>query len=146
MRQRADNRPAAGGQHFGRTVGGLAYLALIIGWRGLFLVGLTPALLVLMIRYWVPQSSRFLLRTGRHEEACKALAWALQVDPQEIQVPAAFPEAEKTSWRELFKYPRSMAAACLVALSQTGGAGILLWITALSSSWRSRSPRQKLLI
>jgi hypothetical protein len=38
---------------------------------------------------------------------------------------------EKTSWRELFKYPRSMAAACLIALSQTGGAGILLWIMVL---------------
>ena len=38
---------------------------------------------------------------------------------------------EKTSWRELFKYPRSMTAACLVALSQTGGVGILLWITTL---------------
>ena len=108
-----------------------AYLAPVIGWRGLFLVGLTPALLVLAIRYWVPESPRFLLRTGRLEEARKSLAWALQVDPQEIQVPATRPQVEQTSWRELFKYPRSMAAACLVALSQTGGAGILLWITAL---------------
>ena len=108
-----------------------AYLAPVIGWRGLFLVGLTPALLVLAIRYWVPESPRFLLRTGRHEQARKALAWALQVDPQEIEVPAILPEVERTSWRELFKYPRSMAAACLIALSQTGGAGILLWITAL---------------
>ena len=108
-----------------------AFLAPIIGWRGLFLVGLTPALLVLAIRYWVPESPRFLLRTGRHEQARKALAWALQVDPQEIEVPAILAEVERTSWRELFKYPRSMAAACLIALSQTGGAGILLWITAL---------------
>jgi len=108
-----------------------AYLAPVIGWRGLFLVGLTPALLVLAIRYWVPESPRFLLRTGRHEQARKALAWALQVDLQEIEVPAILPEVERTSWRELFKYPRSMAAACLIALSQTGGAGILLWITAL---------------
>jgi len=108
-----------------------AYLAPVIGWRGLFLVGLTPALLVLAIRYWVPESPRFLLRTGRHEQARKALAWALQVDPQEIEVPAILAEVERTSWRELFKYPRSMAAACLIALSQTGGAGILLWITAL---------------
>jgi len=58
-----------------------AYLAPVIGWRGLFLVGLTPALLVLAIRYWVPESPRFLLRTGRLEEARKSLAWALQVDP-----------------------------------------------------------------
>src|SRR5208283_5518127 len=40
----------------GNILGALsgAYLAPAIGWRGLFLVGLAPALLVLMIRYWVP--------------------------------------------------------------------------------------------
>jgi putative MFS transporter len=110
-----------------------AFLAPIIGWRGLFLVGLVPALLVLMIRYWVPESPRFLMRMGRHEEARKSLAWALQCDPDEIELPNTLSEVEveKTSWRELFKYPRSMTAACLVALSQTGGVGILMWITTL---------------
>jgi putative MFS transporter len=39
-------------------------LAPAIGWRGLFLVGLAPALLVLMIRYWVPESPRWLMRMG----------------------------------------------------------------------------------
>src|ERR1700738_1081015 len=108
-----------------------AFLAPIIGWRGLFLVGLTPALRVLMIRYWVPESPRWLMRMGRHEEARRSLAWALQCDPREIELPTLPPEVEKTSWRELFKYPRSMVAACLVALSQTGGVGILMWITTL---------------
>jgi putative MFS transporter len=55
----------------------------------------------------------------------------LQCDPNEIELPTTLPEVEKTSWRELFKYPRSMTAACLVALSQTGGVGILMWITTL---------------
>src|SRR5208337_4550457 len=108
-----------------------AFLAPLIGWRGLFLVGLTPALLVLMIRYWIPESPRFLMRMGRLEEARKSLAWALQVAPAEIELPTSLPEAETTSWRELFHYPRSMASSCLVALSQTGGVGILLWITTL---------------
>jgi putative MFS transporter len=108
-----------------------AFLAPHIGWRGLFLVGLVPALLVLMIRYWVPESPRFLMRMGRHEEARKSLAWALQCAPSEIELPAKLTEVKKTSWRELFKYPRSMTAACLVALSQTGGVGILMWITTL---------------
>ncbi len=110
-----------------------AYLAPKIGWRGLFLIGLTPALLVLMIRFWIPESPRFLMRMGRLDEARKALAWALQCDPREIELPAVAQEiaVEKTSWSELFRYPRSMAAACAVALSQTGGVGILMWITAL---------------
>jgi putative MFS transporter len=109
-----------------------AFLAPIIGWRGLFVVGLLPAVLVLMIRVWVPESPRWLLRMGRFEEARRSLAWALQVDPREIALPTEVPaEARHTPWRELFKYPRSVAAACLTALSQTGGVGLLLWITTL---------------
>jgi MFS transporter, putative metabolite:H+ symporter len=108
-----------------------AFLAPLIGWRGLFLVGLAPALLVLMIRYWVPESPRFLMRMGRFEEARKSLAWALQCDPREIELPTTAPDEEKTRWRELFRYPRSMVAACAIALSQTGGVGILMWITVL---------------
>ncbi len=117
----------------GNILGALSgwLLAPIIGWRGLFLVGLTPALLVLMIRYWVPESPRFLMRMGRFEEARKSLAWALQCDPSEIELPTTMAHEEKTRWRELFNYPRSMAAACTIALSQTGGVGILMWIVPL---------------
>jgi putative MFS transporter len=116
----------------GNLLGALAgaYLSPIVGWRGLFLVGLLPTVLVLMIRYWVPESPRWLMRMGRPAEARRSLAWALRVDPQEIELPAA-PEGEKTLWRELFKYPRSMAAACLTGLAQTSGVGLLLWITTL---------------
>jgi putative MFS transporter len=106
-------------------------LAPAIGWRGLFLVGLSPALLVLMIRYWIPESPRFLMRMGKFDEARKALAWALKCDPKEIELTTDPVEVERTSWIELFKYPRSMVPACMIALSQTGGVGILMWITAL---------------
>jgi putative MFS transporter len=120
-----------GGNVLGAICG--AYLAPKIGWRGLFLVGLSPALLVLMIRYWIPESPRFLMRMGRFEEARKAIAWALQCDPGEVELPKAEAEIaiQRTSWRELFHYPRSMITACAVALSQTGGVGLLMWITAL---------------
>jgi MFS transporter, putative metabolite:H+ symporter len=84
-----------------------------------------------MIRYWILESPRFLMRMGRMEEARKSLAWALQCDRREIGLPSVIAQEEKTRWRELFRYPRSMAAACMVALSQTGGVGILMWITAL---------------
>jgi MFS transporter, putative metabolite:H+ symporter len=104
-----------------------AYLAPIIGWRGLFLIGLVPIVLVLMIRYWVPESPRWLIRMGRHDEARKSLAWALQIDPKEIVLPATVPAAEKGPWRDLFKYPRSIAVGCLTGLTQTGGVALALW-------------------
>jgi putative MFS transporter len=104
-----------------------AWLLPIIGWRYLFLVGLSPLVLVFMIRYWVPESPRWLIRMGRHEEARKSLAWALMIDPNEIALPATLPATEQTRWVELFKYPRLVAAGCLTGLTQTGGASLGLW-------------------
>jgi MFS transporter, putative metabolite:H+ symporter len=108
-----------------------AWLAPVIGWRGLFLVGLAPALLVVMIRYWIPESPHWLMRVGRHEEARRSLAWALNCNPHQIELATDKAEDQATHWRELFRYPRSVAAVSLIALSQTGGAGLLMWITAL---------------
>src|SRR5207237_509063 len=84
--------------------------------------GLSPLVLVFMIRYWVPESPRWLLRMGRVEEARKSLAWALMIDPKEIELPATVPTPEQTRWLELFKYPRLVAAGCLTGMTQTGGA------------------------
>jgi putative MFS transporter len=108
-----------------------AYLGPIISWRGLFLVGLLPAFLTLLIRAWVPESPRWLIRRGRREEARHSIAWALEVDPATIDVPDHLPEFAHTPWRELFKYPRSVALVCLTGLSQTSGVGLALWAPTL---------------
>ena len=50
-----------------------AFLAPVIGWRGLFACGLVPAALTLLIRAWVPESPRWLVRMGRPEEARRSL-------------------------------------------------------------------------
>src|SRR6202048_515385 len=101
-----------------------AWLLPLVGWRYLFLVGLSPLVLVFMIRYWVPESPRWLIRMGRMEEARKSLAWALMIDPKVITLPPELPVLEKTRWVELFKYPRLVAAGCLTGLTQTGGASL----------------------
>ncbi len=108
-----------------------AYLGPVIGWRGLFLIGLLPALFTLVIRAWVPESPRWLIRRGRREEARRSIAWALQVDPDTIDLPAELPELAHTPWRELFKYPRSVVLVCLTGLSQTSGVGLALWSPTL---------------
>src|SRR5499433_711553 len=99
----------------------------ILGWRYLFLVGMVPLVLVFMIRFWVPESPRWLMRMGRLEDARKSLAWALMIRPEEITLPPAAETAEKTRWLELFKYPRLVLSGCLTGLTQTGGASLGLW-------------------
>ena len=108
-----------------------AYLESLIGWRGLFVVGLMPAALTLLIRAWVPESPHWLIGKGRLDEARRSLAWALQVDPSRIELPPVAPPVEHVPWYELFKYPRSLVVSCLTGLSQTGSVGITLWLTTL---------------
>jgi putative MFS transporter len=108
-----------------------AFATTYIGWRGLVAVGLLPALLCLYVRAWVPESPHWLLRKGRPEEARQSLAWALQIDPATISLPATLPPIEHTRWIELFKYPRSIVAGCLTGLTQTGGVALALWMVTL---------------
>ena len=110
-----------------------AFLSPYIGWRGLFATGLLPAFLTLLIRAWVPESPRWLARMGRAEEARKSLAWALEVDPESIPLSAmTFAVQEKPRFRDLFRYPRSLAVSWLGNLgAQTGVYGINLWAPTL---------------
>jgi putative MFS transporter len=109
-----------------------AFVTPIIGWRGLFAIGLLPAAVTLLIRAWVPESPRWLIRMGRLDEARRSLAWALQIDPRDIELPTSMPEVQTTAWRQLFRYPRSMALSVLTSLGcQSGGVGIGLWSTTL---------------
>ncbi len=107
-----------------------AFLAPEIGWRGLFVIGLAPALFTLVIRAWVPESPHWLMSQGRGEEARRSLAWALQVPPQDLPAPTVSEsEAQPpTRWTDLFKYPRSIAVSWMAWIgAQTAGYGIGLW-------------------
>jgi MFS transporter, putative metabolite:H+ symporter len=109
-----------------------ASLAPIIGWRGLFAMGLLPAFLTLLIRAWVPESPRWLMRMGQMEEARQSIAWALEMDPKEIPLPVENMEAQPTAWREIFRYPRSLIVSGLGNLAgQTGIYGLSLWVPTL---------------
>jgi MFS transporter, putative metabolite:H+ symporter len=102
-------------------------------WRLLFAIGVLPALVVLLVRLWVPESPHWLARQGRLEEARRSLAWALQVDPSSLPLPR--PEESrvvKTNWLDLFKYPRSLLVSWLGnAGAQTGAYGVALWAPSL---------------
>ena len=117
------------GNIFGAMLG--AFVAPHFGWRALFAIGLAPALITLLIRAWVPESPRWLIRKGRAAEARQSIAWALMIDPKDVALPDKIEEVPHTPWRELFKYPRSMMVGCFTSLSQTSGIGLLMWATTL---------------
>jgi len=90
-----------------------AYLTPVIGWRGLFLLGMLPALLTLLIRAWVPESPRWLISKGRYEEAVKSINWVMKekFDYKKIVVSAEekIAATKKVSFMEIFQYPRSLS-------------------------------------
>jgi putative MFS transporter len=110
-----------------------AYLAPQIGWRGLFALGVLPALVTLLVRLWVPESPWWLVRQGRYEEARKSLAWAMEVDPKSLPLPTAeSAPVTQTNWLDLFKYPRSLIVSWIGNLgTQTGVYGVYLWAPTL---------------
>jgi MFS transporter, putative metabolite:H+ symporter len=114
-------------------------------WRLLFALGLLPALLVLVVRMWVPESPRWLCRQGRYDEARKSLAWALQVEPSTLPMPTAADAGPVmvSHWLDLFKYPRSLLVSWLGnAGAQTGVYGITLWAPSLFVLLLKVTPQQ----
>ena len=55
-----------------------AFLTPMVGWRGLFLIGLIPAAISLMFRFWMRESPRYLISRGRYEDAIKSINWVLK--------------------------------------------------------------------
>ena len=112
-------------------------------WRLMFAIGLLPALVVLLVRLWVPESPRWLARQGRIDEARKALAWALEVAPESLPPPQKEDTIVQGGWLDLFKYPRSLLVSWLGnAGAQTGVYGLTLWAPTLFVLLLKVSPQQ----
>lgn len=110
----------------------VAFVAPTVGWRGLMgiCVGLGAA--ALLLRVWIPESPRWLLRNGRTSEARDSIAWAIEVDPSELPLAIDSVPQDKPGFGELLRYPRSVALSFLSNLGmQTGYYGLTLWAPTL---------------
>ena len=109
-----------------------AFVTDVIGWRGLFVIGLLPAAFTLVVRAWVPESPHWLMSQGRKEEARKSLAWALRIKPEDLPLPDHAPKQDSVAWSELFKYPKSVAVSWMASIgAQTVAYGVGLWAPTL---------------
>jgi MFS transporter, putative metabolite:H+ symporter len=136
------------GQLRGRMTGGImvafplglavaALLSLLIipnfGWRALFAVGVIPALLLLFVRRFMPESVRYLLSKGRVAEAEKVVAdieraaLGRNLTPTEIKALPKFPPETTES---------KVTVAELLAPARLRRT-ILLWIVSFGFLWSS---------
>lgn len=115
-----------------------AVLSLLIipnfGWRTLFIVGVVPAVLLLFVRSFVPESVRYLLSKGRVSEAEATVAkieneaLGRNLTPAEIQA--------------LPKLPTEVAIESKVTITELLAPGrakrtVLLWIVSFGFLWAS---------
>ncbi|MFJ8644808.1 MFS transporter [Streptomyces sp. NPDC093546] len=98
------------------------------GWRALWLVGLPTGLLLLVLNRWIPESPRFLLATGRAEQAREVLAryGAALVPVGPESGPESGPaRGPRTGYRRLWERGFGGRTAVLTVLA--AGAGLLTY-------------------
>ena len=82
----------------------------IYGWKAMFVVGLIPAILTIPLRWFMPESPRWLASKGRVVEA-DAVVKLLESDAtrrgvvlrEPVVKPLALKETERSHWRDLFR-------------------------------------------
>jgi putative MFS transporter len=91
--------------------GAVGYLVVpLYGWRAMFLVGLVPAILTIPMRWFMPESPRWLAAKGRLREA-DVVVVQLEKDARArgLDLPAPLVKIDdtnvvaKSNWRELFQ-------------------------------------------
>jgi len=94
-------------------------------WRLLIGIGAVPILLLLWLRM-VPESPRFLQSKGRHDEAQKSLAWALEMPADQIGSLPEVTHAATTSYSVIFsKYLKSLIIVSLGSFCFIFGASVI---------------------
>ncbi len=106
-----------------------ATLADPLGWRPLFAIGIAPAALVLFIKWYVPESPRWLIDQGRPEEARKSVAYLLMVPEEQLSLEVPPREREpEIGFRQLMRYRNSVFVTCSAWFgASVAVSGLVLW-------------------
>ena len=106
-----------------------AALLAALGWRGVAMLGVTPALVGVLIWFFVPESVRWLVAKGRFGEARAEVAKHLDLPQRSVPLPTVAPAAQpRGSLAELYHHPRMFWETILIwGGSSTAGYGVYLW-------------------
>jgi putative MFS transporter len=101
----------------------------LTGWRVVFALGVLPAGLAIWVKYYVPESPRWLLDQGRAEEARGVIAWMLMRPREELAIEEPEPQPDSgTGYRHLLRYRKSFWVTTLAWFGGSSAvAGIVLW-------------------
>ena len=119
------------------------FLMPLYGWKALFIVGLVPAILIIPMRFFLPESPRWLASKGRFQEADKIVS---QFEKAAIKAGKPLPEPiinedslnkannKKSSWKELFQgiyLKRTFTLWGLWICVYTVNNGLVTWLPTL---------------
>ena len=129
---------------------GLAFAAVLgfllvptLGWRSLFYIGLLPAFLTLPMRFFLPESPRWLIGKGRLADAEAVVArLETSVEQQGRTLPPISPapprplasQPPRDGWRELFSpiyRSRTLTVWALWFTAYTVNNGLVTWLPTL---------------
>jgi putative MFS transporter len=125
------------------AAGAAQFIFPAFGWRGMFIAGVAPAIMVFLVRILIPETPRFLLDRGRLKEALRSIAWVAngRALPEAEEVNAAAPNAQinRMTVGELFS-PTYRTRTTMLWLVWFGWSfsyfGVLLWLPSLLVQYR----------
>lgn len=103
------------------------------GWRSGFLVGMLPALYILYLRRGIPESPRYLMRTGRMKEAHEVMTLAAGHEVAASDMTVMSP-AKRTRVSDLFRHGQSSKTVMLWILwmgMNFAYYGMFLWLPSV---------------
>ncbi len=106
-----------------------AALLAALGWRGVAMLGIAPAVVGVLIWLYVPESVRWLAAKGRFAEARAEVAKHLDLPLRSVPLPVVAPANQpRGKLSELYHHPRMFWETILIwGGSSTAGYGVYLW-------------------